>query len=490
MAERRDGTLYYNSRSQNFDNAQPTPSRIQGWRTIAESDDQGVTWKNVKKENALYDAPCQGFLHVLPDRGGQKPVWIFTHPAGPHRQNLVARISYDDGKTWPGFRRLHSHSSEYSSLTTMPNGKLGCLFEIWDHERRTHVIRFTQFPKEWLLEDPVADQLPKVQLKQVRKVEGVGEDHNAFTDLVRFKGKIYLAFRKSEIGHGVYPDSQIIIRSSEDEGMTWLDVYRFSIPDRDTRDPHFLIFKEKLFVYTGTWDARPLLKNQFQLNDHVGYAVATIDGKTWTPPRLLEGTHGHYIWRAATNEKQAYLCARRVKDYVRTTTRAQRAHLTEQVLLTSEEGWVWKHHAMVQPDYGNETAYRIEEDGTLWGVARTGYGPAQLIRSSPPYQRFQRMALDRPMGGPMLAKWNDLYITGGRNTLYGKRVCALYWLAEDRLHPILELPSGGDCSYPGFVQLDENRALISYYSSHEGYPRKPGREPPSSIFVAELELEK
>jgi len=30
-------------------------------------------------------------------------------------------------------------------------------------------------------------------------------------------------------------------------------VHRFSVAKRDTRDPHFLVFKDKLFVYTGTW---------------------------------------------------------------------------------------------------------------------------------------------------------------------------------------------------------------------------------------------
>ncbi|MEM7013212.1 MAG: sialidase family protein [Verrucomicrobiota bacterium] len=488
IAERGDGSIYYNSRSQNFDKTRPFPAQFRGWRTIAESSDGGETWENVRTENALFDDPCQGSLHVLPREKDETPIWVFTHPSGPGRQNLVARVSFDEGKTWPGFRRIANGSAQYSSVTTMPTGNLGCLFEIWDLERRTNVIRFTEFSVDWLLDDSTAQQLPKVELGEVRKVEGAGEDHNAFTDLIRFRGQIYLAFRKSEIGHGVYPDSEIIIKRSEDEGKTWNDVYRFSVPDRDVRDPHFLIFKNQLFIYSGTWDARPLIKNKFELNDHIGVAVATKNGKTWTEPRMLEGTHGHYIWRAVSDGDQAYLCARRVKNFVRTETRKQRAHLTEQAFLVSDDGWTWKFRGLVQPDYGNETAYLIEKDGSLLGIARNGGGPAQIVQSKPPYTEFNLMNLDRPLGGPLLSKWNDHYLVGGRNTLYGKRVCGLYWLADDRLFPILELPSGGDCSYPGFVQLDDRRGLVSYYSSHEGFPTKPGREPPSSIFVAELEM--
>ena len=505
VAQRRDGTVYFNARSLNLDSGRPFPAQFRGWRTVAESTDGGVNWKNVKLETALVDDPCQGSLHVLPKRSRSRetsdrdddrslttsatpPVWIFTHPAGPGRRELAARISYDEGRTWPGFRRLVRGGVGYSSLTTMPNGKLGCLFEIWDLERRTNVIRFTEFTVDWSLDDSVAKSLPKVELKEVGKVEGSGEDHNAFTDLIRFRDDIYLTFRKSDIGHGVYPDSQVVVMKSEDEGKTWREIHRFSVPERDTRDPHFLIFKDQLFIFSGTWDARPLIKNSFEMNDHVGVAVATKDGRTWTEPRMLEGTHGHYIWRAATDGNQAYLCARRVRDFVRTKSRAQRGQLTEHALLSSEDGWVWKYHAMVQPQYGNETAFLIDDDGSMLGIARTGGSTAQLVRAQPPFTKFSLLNLDRPIGGPLLAKWNQHYLIGGRNTLYGKRVCALYWLADEQLFPMLELPSGGDCSYPGFVQLDDRRALVSYYSSHEGFAAKPGKEPPSSIFVAELEM--
>lgn len=88
----------------------------------------------------------------------------------------------------------------------------------------------------------------------------------------------------------------------------------------------------------------------------------------------------------------------------------------------------------------------------------------------------------------MLARWNRHDLVGGRHTLYGKRVCALDWLVDDQLYPILELPSDGDTSYPGFVQLNERRALVSYYSSHDHTPVLPGSEPSSSIFIAELEM--
>ena len=44
--------------------------------------------------------------------------------------------------------------------------------------------------------------------------------------------------------------------------------------------------------------------------------------------------------------------------------------------------------------------------------------------------------------------------------------------------PVLWLPSGGDCSYPGMVE-HEGLLWMSYYSSHEGK---------TSIYLAQIEV--
>ena len=92
---------------------------------------------------------------------------------------------------------------------------------------------------------------PKVKIVSVNRIFGNGE-HNAFTDMCRFNGYIYLAFRSCPDGHGVNPTSSIIIMRSK-VGENWEEVNRFDVKYRDTRDPHFLLFKDKLFLYTGTW---------------------------------------------------------------------------------------------------------------------------------------------------------------------------------------------------------------------------------------------
>ena len=77
--------------------------------------------------------------------------------------------------------------------------------------------------------------------------------HNAFTDLVRFNGRIYLAFRSAPL-HDISPGASIRILQSDD-GADWREIFQFDVADRDTRDPHFLVFQDRLILYTGTWDA-------------------------------------------------------------------------------------------------------------------------------------------------------------------------------------------------------------------------------------------
>lgn len=330
----------------------------------------------------------------------------------------------------------------------------------------------------------LADEtLPHVRVLGVRRVFHNGE-HNAFTDMCRFQGKYYLTFRSCPDGHMVHPTSSILVLAS-DTGETWEPVHRFHVAKRDTRDPHFLVFDDKLFVYTGTWYCGESSPATYDMNEQLGYAVWTSDGENWHGPRMLEGTYGHYIWRAAAHEGTAYLCGRRKREFARTATRAERDPLVESALLESEDGLVWRTAGLFQERFGNETAFLFEPDGEILAVARSGGGRnAQVCRSKPPYDRWSRTDLDRYIGGPLVVRWGDHYLVGGRKTTSGRPVTSLCWLNGDRLHEFAELPSGGDNSYPGFVPLDDRRALISYYSSHE---KDDDGKPITAIYLAELE---
>ncbi|MEO2048342.1 MAG: exo-alpha-sialidase [Pirellulales bacterium] len=327
-----------------------------------------------------------------------------------------------------------------------------------------------------------AAEPPRVRVATVRKAFDNGQ-HNAFTDLCQFGGRYYLAFRSCPDGHMVHPTSTIIILSSKD-GRNWQQVHRFGVNKRDVRDPHFLVFKNRLFVFTGTWYCGDDSPDHYDMNELLGYAAWTDDGATWQSPIMLEGTFAHYIWRAATYGNKAYLCGRRKANF-EVGPRGE-GRRVEALMLESDDGLIWRKAAMFQEEDGDETAFLFEADGAVLAVARRGRGNAQICRSRPPYDRWQRTDLDRYIGGPLLKKWGDHYLVGGRNMQTGRPLTSLCWLVDDQLHEFAQLPSGGDTSYPGFVLRSPTEAILSYYSSHE---KDEAGKTCTNIYLAELEME-
>ena len=330
----------------------------------------------------------------------------------------------------------------------------------------------------------VKAQLPDVHTVFVKRIFHNGE-HNAFTDMIRFKGKYYLTFRSCPEGHGVSEKASVIVLSSTDADK-WDMVYRFHVEGRDTRDPHFLIFKDKLFVYTGTWHAkRDKETGSFNMNKHLGYAVMTNDGQTWTDPIMLEGTYGHYIWRAAALGDKAYLCGRRIPNFIELSDQSKKGPVIESVMLESDDGLIWKKRSLFQETHGDETAFLFETNGHVTAVSRRGKDNAELCISELPYTNWHRTDLGRYIGGPLLAKWGTRLIVGGRQRTDKGYVTTLYWLKDTQLHEFITFPSGGDNSYPGFVELNPREALVSYYSSHE---KDENGKSITAIYLAKIEI--
>lgn len=349
------------------------------------------------------------------------------------------------------------------------------------------------------------NELPEIRIDAVHRVVDDGE-HNAFTDLTRFQGRYYLTFRSCPDGHMLFNTSRIRVLVSDDGVSGWTPVLEFGLPPhRDVRDPHLLVFDDQLFVYTGAWLV-PTGQRPRDCNDHLGFAAWTENGVDWEGPRMLEGTYGHYIWRAAAHDGTAWLCGRRRRDFAPLPEGGEDRRFLEGALLESEDGLTWRTASLCTEDYGNETAFAVDDEGALWALARGAEGvPARLCRATAPYDRWQRHSLDQDVGGPLLARWGDRWLVGGRRmTDRENPKTVLWWLAPPAgdgataggtapagglsrlgLHEAAELPSGGDTSYPGFVALDGEHGLLSFYSSHEGSGKGL---PPCHIYVAEISI--
>jgi hypothetical protein len=97
-----------------------------------------------------------------------------------------------------------------------------------------------------------------------------------------------------------------------------------------------------------------------------------------------------------------------------------------------------------------------------------------------PYNQWTWMETGWSVGGPALINIPGKGIFGsGRCTIDGIPRTVVGKVDQEGFTPLLALPSGGDCSYPGMV-YHEGVLWMSYYSSHEGK---------TSIYLSKIKLE-
>lgn len=100
-------------------------------RTQSVSRDGGLTWTSPTDAHDLIEPVCQASLirYSWPNLEESGKI-LFLNPASTSaRENLTLRASFDDGKSWPYRKVIHSGPSAYSSISVLPNGSIGCLYE-------------------------------------------------------------------------------------------------------------------------------------------------------------------------------------------------------------------------------------------------------------------------------------------------------------------------------------------------------------------------
>ena len=139
--ELSDGRVLLNSR----DNAN------QGYRKVAVSTDGGATYGPVTQDTELPDPANNGSIARMFPAAAQGSAdarkLIFTNSnSKTGRENVSARISCDDGATWPAVRTIRAGFSAYSTVSRLEDGKFGVLYEA----NYTDNIQFAKFDDAWL----------------------------------------------------------------------------------------------------------------------------------------------------------------------------------------------------------------------------------------------------------------------------------------------------------------------------------------------------
>ncbi|MEU5962744.1 exo-alpha-sialidase [Micromonospora parva] len=306
-----------------------------------------------------------------------------------------------------------------------------------------------------------ATRRSNAEVTAVRRI-GDSAPHSAFTDLVRYAGQWFCAFREARTH--LSDDGALRVLTSTD-GRSWTAAALIRQARVDLRDPRFV--------------ARPDGRLQLLAAATTGEAARTFqtvtwlsaDGHAWGDPTPV-GESGVWVWRAAWHDGAMYGVG-----YATGEPRFARLYRSADGL--DLQPWV---PTLFEDGYPNESGLVFAPDGTAHCLLRrdTGTASAQLGTAVPPYREWSWTDLGVRVGGPTLVRLPDGRLLAGVRRHDGAVRTAICVVDPDRgeLTELIALPSGGDTSYPGLVWHDD-LLWVSYYSSHEGQ---------TCVYLAEVTL--
>lgn len=123
IAELKDGKLILSIR--NF------ALIYKGYRTTSYSNDGGLKWTSVKPNPYLIQPNCQGsLLSIKPEVSDNNYKLYSSNPSNKAiRENLIIKISNDDGITWNDSISVYKGPSAYSDMLEISKNSIGIIFE-------------------------------------------------------------------------------------------------------------------------------------------------------------------------------------------------------------------------------------------------------------------------------------------------------------------------------------------------------------------------
>lgn len=276
--------------------------------------------------------------------------------------------------------------------------------------------------------------------------------HNAFTDLVRYRGEWFCVFREGQ-AH-VSPDGVLRVIASTD-GVHWSSAALLTSSRGDLRDAKITVTPGGELMLSGAVALR-----QPAVHKHQSLAWFSQDGRHWSEPVLI-GESDLWLWRTTWHRGRAYGVGydTSAEKFVR--------------LYVSDDGR--RFHTLVprlfDEGHPNESSLVFPPDDTAICLLRRDGDSAtgKLGLARPPYTEWEWRDVGVKIGGPHLIRLPDGRLVAAVRLYDGAPRTSLGWIdaASGKFTEFLRLPSGGDTSYAGLVW---HRGLlwVSYYSSHEG----------------------
>lgn len=347
-----------------------------------------------------------------------------------------------------------------------------------------------------------------VETRRIVPSEGLPPEARAQTsnnnlDVIRFEGRVYLAFRTGP-SHFASPEVRMHLVSSEDE-ITWRHE-RSYVRSTDLREPRFLEVGGSLFLYLAELGANP---GDFE---PMGTLVSerSADG-SWADPVALPELANAIAWRTRTETIEgtpthfmlAYYGGEMIYDFLEEP-------MIRVDLLTTIDGRTWTAfdpaHRTLYVGGASETDFSVGAGGELVGVMRneagdavSGFGSRVCHAMPGALAEWSCVSDPRKFDSPLMFFHDgEHYLVGRRNVTEtgnydlmtderthlrralanqiayrnAPKRCALwrYVPEEEGFGFVLDLPSRGDTCFPG--RLDGARpdeiVIYNYTSDPEG----------------------
>lgn len=318
-----------------------------------------------------------------------------------------------------------------------------------------------------------------LKLLEVRKIWD-SAPHNAFTDLERFNGKWYCAFRegKGHAGGGDYGKVRVIV---SDDGQMWESAALFETNGVDLRDAKLSVTPGGLLLLNSC--EYRVDDDKSDVRNNISVTYSSKDGIEWSGPTKI-ADKGYWLWQTTWIKDTGYALGYQWGN--RDATRLYRT--------TDGESYTM-HVDHIRPpgDRSNEHSMLFDNNGRAHMLLRrdnansefSGY--ALLGQADAPYKDWEWRRLNITVGGPSMIQLSDGRIIAcvrryadENHRNWGSQWTEVGWIEPETATytAAVQLPSGGDSSYAGLVWY-RGRLWISYYSSHEVK---------TSIYLAKLEI--
>ncbi len=314
--------------------------------------------------------------------------------------------------------------------------------------------------------------LDKIKVKKIWEKA----NHNAFTDLIKFKDNYYCSFREGS-GHVPGTDGTVRILKSSD-AKNWESVAHLEKAGIDLRDPKLSITPDgRIMVIIGG----SIYKEGKLLGREPQVSFSNESGTEFSKPEKVSidpeiASWGDWIWRVTWYKGTGYAI-----DY-QIGPQERRGPTALYLVKTTNGKYFDKVSKMEVDGFPNESTVRIDKDGTMYALIRRELEDKVGVwgQSKAPYTKWDFQKLDFRLGGPNFLFLNNKKVVIGTRVYEDPNYYTGIYVGTKKgnFKEVIRLPSEKDNSYPGMI-LEKDRLLISYYSSHEEK---------TAIYIAEIPL--